>query len=143
MHPRFKHWHPLDYVITRRKDQNDVLDTSAMRGADCSTDHIMIRSKLAVALRKPKRKTSSNSAYKLNVGKLQNYNVLQEFQEQMDEALDYKDKNAVTSEERWEKIKSSALNTATKHLVRGMLFVTMQCRYANASEQLCKSSSSV
>jgi len=44
----------------------------------------MIRSKLPFALRKANSKTSDNSACKLNVGKLQNENVLQEFQEQLD-----------------------------------------------------------
>ena len=42
MHPRSKHWHLLDYVITRQKDLNDILDTRVMRGADCATDHNMV-----------------------------------------------------------------------------------------------------
>ena len=42
MHPLSKHWHLLDYVITRQRDQNDILDTRAMRGADCATDHVML-----------------------------------------------------------------------------------------------------
>jgi len=118
MHPRSRHWHLLDYVITRRKDQNDVLDTRAMRGADCSTDHIMIRSKLAFELRKTKNKTRGNSACKLNVGKLQNQDMLQEFQKQMNKAMDYRDDDAVTLEERWEMLKISAFNTATEVLGR-------------------------
>lgn len=64
-----------DYVITRQKDQNIVLNTRAMRDADCSTDQIMIRSKLAFALRKANNKTKGNSACKMNVGKLQNEDV--------------------------------------------------------------------
>ena len=50
MHPRFKHWQILDYVITRQRDQNDILDTRAMRGADCATDDVMLPSKIAFAL---------------------------------------------------------------------------------------------
>ena len=30
---RFKHWHLIDYVITRRRDIRDILITRAMRGA--------------------------------------------------------------------------------------------------------------
>ena len=52
MHPRSKHWHLLDYVITKRKDLNDVLNTRVMRGADCSTDHQMLRSTIAFSIRK-------------------------------------------------------------------------------------------
>lgn len=46
MHPRSKHWHLLDYVIVRQRDQSDVLLTGAMRGAECWTDHRLIRSKM-------------------------------------------------------------------------------------------------
>ena len=52
MHPRSKHWHLLDYVITRKKGQNDIKDTRVMRGADCGTDHQMIRSRVAFSVRK-------------------------------------------------------------------------------------------
>jgi len=38
MHPKSKHWHLLDYVITRNKDQHDIKDTRVMRGAYCGTD---------------------------------------------------------------------------------------------------------
>ena len=116
MHPRSKHWHLLDYVITRQKDLNDVLDTRAMRGADCSTDHIMVRSKIAFTLRKAKIKTRGNSAYKLNVGKLRNEDVLQEFQTQMDKTMDYKDDEDMTLEERWDRLKTSAFGAANEIL---------------------------
>ena len=39
MHPRSKHWHLIDYVIVRRGDLQFVRKTSAIRGAECSTDH--------------------------------------------------------------------------------------------------------
>ena len=116
MHPRSKHWHLLDYVITRQKDLNDVLDTRAMRGAECSTDHIMVRSKIAFTLRKTKTKTRGNSAYKLNVGKLRNEDVLQEFQTQMDTTMDYKDDEDVTLEERWDRLRTSAFSAANEIL---------------------------
>ena len=46
MHPRSKHWHLIDDVIVRRRDLNEVQITRAMRGAECSTDHCLIRSTL-------------------------------------------------------------------------------------------------
>ena len=33
MHPRSKHWHLINYFITRRRDIRDILITRAMRGA--------------------------------------------------------------------------------------------------------------
>ena len=42
-HPRSKHWHLLDYVIIRRTSLSEVMCTKAMRGAECSTDHYMVK----------------------------------------------------------------------------------------------------
>ena len=38
-YPRSKHWHLLDYVLTRQRDTRDVLHTTVMPSADCYTDH--------------------------------------------------------------------------------------------------------
>ena len=56
MHPRSKHWHLLDYVIVRRSDQRDVSITRAMRGAECWTDHRLVRSTMQLRIRPPARK---------------------------------------------------------------------------------------
>ncbi|XP_026746155.1 craniofacial development protein 2-like [Trichoplusia ni] len=55
MHPRSKHWHLLDYIIVRQKDLRDVLVTRAMRGAVGWTDHRLIRSKMRLQLKAPRR----------------------------------------------------------------------------------------
>lgn len=55
MHPRSKHWHLLDYVIVRKKDLADVLITRAMRGAQGWTDHRLVRSRLNITLKAPRR----------------------------------------------------------------------------------------
>ncbi|BHF60847.1 hypothetical protein SprV_0100381600 [Sparganum proliferum] len=34
VHPRLRHWHLLDYVLVRRRDQRDVLAAKAIMGAD-------------------------------------------------------------------------------------------------------------
>ena len=46
MHPRSKHWHMLDYVITRQADKRDIRVTKAMCGAECWTNHHLVISKL-------------------------------------------------------------------------------------------------
>ena len=65
MHPRSKHWHLIDYVIVRRRDLNEVQITRAMRGAECSTDHRLIRSLLRLTVRPPARRQKPR--HKLNV----------------------------------------------------------------------------
>ncbi|KAI0233313.1 hypothetical protein LSAT2_016415, partial [Lamellibrachia satsuma] len=43
VHPRSKHWHLIDYVITRQRDRADVVISKAMRGSTaCWTDHRLI-----------------------------------------------------------------------------------------------------
>jgi len=56
MHPRSKHWHLLDYVIVRRSDRRDVQLTRAMRGAECWTDHRLVRASNELNIRLPIRK---------------------------------------------------------------------------------------
>ena len=36
----------IDFIITRRRNKMDVCSTRVMRGANCWTDHQMLRSKL-------------------------------------------------------------------------------------------------
>jgi len=52
MHPRSKHWHLLDYVITRKKNQNGIKHTKVMRGTDCGTDYQMVGSCVGFSVRK-------------------------------------------------------------------------------------------
>ncbi|XP_013793813.1 craniofacial development protein 2-like, partial [Limulus polyphemus] len=47
LHPRSKHWHLIDYVITRKNDARDMRVTKAVCGAECWTDHPLIISRLA------------------------------------------------------------------------------------------------
>jgi len=53
MYPRSKHWHMLDYILVRRRDRQDVLLTRAMRGAECWTDHRMVRTSVRLQIRSP------------------------------------------------------------------------------------------
>ena len=50
MHLRSKHWHLIDYVITRKKDESDVSVTKSMCGADCWTEHRLLVSKLTLRI---------------------------------------------------------------------------------------------
>ena len=43
MHPRSRHWHMIDFIITKCRDKMDIHSTRVMRGANCWTDHQMLR----------------------------------------------------------------------------------------------------
>ena len=56
-HPRSCQWHLLDYVLVRQADRRDVALTRVMCGADCGTDHRMVRTRLNLHIWPPARKT--------------------------------------------------------------------------------------
>ena len=47
-HPRSKHWHQLDLVITRKKHMNTVKVTRSFHSADCDTDHSLVASRVEI-----------------------------------------------------------------------------------------------
>ena len=73
MHPRSKHCHMIDYCITRQRDGQDFLITRVMRGADCWTDHYLLRSKLSLRIRPPVSRRAAKK--KLNCILLANDNI--------------------------------------------------------------------
>ena len=73
MHPRSRHWHMIDYIIVRQRDLDDVRITRVMRGADCSTDHRMVRSEISMRVRPPIRRRAA--APSINLSLLKNPNT--------------------------------------------------------------------
>lgn len=103
MHPRSKHWHLIDFIITRQRDLCDFHDTRAMRGANCSTDHIMILAKTRLRVRKPMRKTNQRRR-KLNIDKIQSDTIRKELEEKIQEKLP---SLSGSVEEKWSTFRST------------------------------------
>ena len=114
MHPRSKHFHLLDYIVTRRADFSDVLSTKAMRGAECSTDHYMVRSQIRLQIVLPRRKTPSGTPKKLDVIKLKDEPHRRRLEAAMTTSLqDSKDSSDPSDvEEQWKQLKETILSTA-------------------------------
>ena len=87
MHSRSKHWHLIDYVIVWRRDLNEVQITRAMRGAECSTDHCLIRSTLRLTVRPPARRQKPRQ--KLNVHAAHNQDIREELRNAIDQSLSH------------------------------------------------------
>ncbi|XP_068720611.1 uncharacterized protein [Montipora capricornis] len=115
MHPRSKHWHLLDYIIVRQRDKSDVLDTRAMRGADCATDHVMLRSRLRICRRKRHCRTGAKRPRKLNTGALKGQKKQEKLTQEMDEKLkDWDSNNSGNDiEEKWATLKDTVYQTAS------------------------------
>ena len=73
-HPRFKHWHPLDYILIQQHDTRDVLHTRVMSSADCYTDYRLVRCKVAFAFKSPPKRKGPQTK-KLQVHKLRDLRV--------------------------------------------------------------------
>ena len=73
---RSKHWHLIDYVIVRKRDVKDVHSVRAMRGADCWTDHRLVRAKFALVISPKHRKRHSPLSKRINVSLLKDPNTL-------------------------------------------------------------------
>ncbi|BHF77798.1 hypothetical protein SprV_0602090800 [Sparganum proliferum] len=68
--PRSRHWHLLDYVLVRGRDQRDVLGTKAIADADGWTDHRLVISKMRSRLRHRRRPQGKRPLGKLNIALL-------------------------------------------------------------------------
>ena len=86
MHPRSKHRHMIDFIM-RCRDEMDIHSTRAMRGANCCTDHQMLRSKVAFRIRQKHNRQGTNKPTKLNTAKLGTISRRESFEQEMDSAL--------------------------------------------------------
>ena len=51
-HPKSKKWHCIDYAVLRQKDRRRCLDACVKRGAECNTDHQLLRIRVKVQRRR-------------------------------------------------------------------------------------------
>ena len=72
-HPQLGEWHMLDYVMVRQQDRCYMKLTRAMRGAECWTDHRLVRSSMSFCVRPPARKVPAKK--KLNCPYLRTENT--------------------------------------------------------------------
>ena len=72
-HPRSKHGHMIDFIITRRRDLKNFCKVRVMRGAECGTDHMMVRAKLKVSIHKKVRLSVVKVPKRIDVAKLKGH----------------------------------------------------------------------
>lgn len=107
MHPRSKHWHLIDYVLTRQKDVRDVLHTRVMPSAECHTDHRLVRCKLKLHF-KPKLRNGGAPRRKIKVHILQSAETRAKFQSSLQSNLESASRPTNSSPDMlWEQLKTS------------------------------------
>jgi len=112
MHPRSKHWHLIDYVITRKRDRQDVRVTKSMCGADCWTDHRLIVSKLNIRIQPKRRPQGMKPLKRLNISKLKRNDVKMSLAKKMEDNLTSTLLTNKDVEADWTALRETVYNTA-------------------------------
>ena len=107
----------IDFIITRFRDKMDIYSTRAMRGANCWTDHQMLRSKVAFRIRQKHNRQGTSKPTKLNTAKLSTTSHMESFEQEMDSALaQWEEKGNSTPDEKWTALQQVVYNTAKTYL---------------------------
>ena len=108
-HPRSRHWHQLDFIITRRSSLNQVLVTRSFHSADCDTDHSLVVSKVRLL---PKRTHCSRQKPlpRINTAGIATPELRVKFAKAIDEVLEDCLTDSATS--MWNHIRESVFKTA-------------------------------
>ena len=116
-HPRSKHWHLLDYVLVNNSNQAAVMDTRVMRGANCSTDHKLVRSRLKITAEKKriKYRQQPKPKKKINVDELKNERTRKELEENLHILLQDLSMDG-SLEENWETFRDKVYQASLKTL---------------------------
>jgi len=108
MHPRSKHWHQLDLILTRRNHLASFLVTRSYHSADCDTDHSLVCSKLRLQPKKFHR-TRQERKPKIDVSKTQHPNHSANFETQF--TTTFVEEHNLSSTKQWDNLKT-AIHTA-------------------------------
>ena len=121
-HPKTKKWHCIDYAIVKQGYQQWCKDVAVVRGAECGTDHHMLRMKLDVRMKsrscKPREDVSSKGRF--DTAKLQGPSVDDngemtirgKFQQRVGESVKGALDGIMSVEEKWEVIKKALCESA-------------------------------
>jgi len=107
MHPGSKQWHMIDYVLVRKQDIKDISSVRVMRGAECWTDHRLVRAKFRFVVKPKIRGPGVTVPKRLNIGRLKNDVVKQELVKEMEE---------LECENTWDDFKTSVYGVCKKVL---------------------------
>ena len=82
IHPRSKHGHLIEFIITRKQDSGDVYNVCVLPSAECDTDHKLVRGKFKLRICKkvkvPKR---------INVSRHKQKEMCKAFSDKMDTVI--------------------------------------------------------
>lgn len=110
-HPRSKHWHQLDLVITRRADLSSVLHTRSFHSADCDTDHTLVSSRVRLTAKKIHR-SKTKCLPRINTCNASIKERSQQFQDAFNEKMSTPAPDITNIDSRWSHIRDAMYTSA-------------------------------
>ena len=117
-HPATKAWHMIDYVVLRTEQRALCTDVQVMRGANCWSDHNMVRAKMRLCL--PRRKRRGADVLPIAVHTLQHSKTREAYEQKVTECLLSRpyDPNK-SNEHNWEVFKECVMAASEEVAGRG------------------------
>ena len=110
MHPRFKHWHLIDYV--RQRDSQYVKKTSTTGATTCWSDHRMARSRIRLTFKCSKHRCGTKPGKKLDVVRLKSVDIQRQLANKMDEVINEQTESTINVDEIWTKLRDTVYQGA-------------------------------
>ena len=115
MHPRSKHWHLIDFIITKQRDRKDVLITrSAICSEDNWTDHRLILTRLKMKILPKRRNPNEPKRLKFNTDRLKNSHDSMMFERSLRDKLPHSFPQPMN--DHWNSLKSAITDTCNEFL---------------------------
>ena len=83
-HPRSKHGHVIDFIITRKRDLRDACSVRVMRSADCDTDHKLVSGKFNLVVRRKVKMNGVRVPKRIKINKLNESGVFLALKDHLD-----------------------------------------------------------
>ena len=112
MHPRSKQWHLIAFVIVKQRDIQDIRITHTTHGAECWTDHRLVRPILKLHIVPTQCKHPKFIRSPFNMARLSHPYHCNRFWEPFDERLKASASHAEDSSENWCQFKKIITETA-------------------------------
>ena len=103
-HPRSKHWHQLDLILTRRKALKNVTITRSYQSADCDTDHSLVCCKIKLQPKKLHHARQPGKP-KIDTTKMAQQDLIEQFSTVFEEKVSVM-KHAENATERWAELRN-------------------------------------
>ena len=103
-------------LILSHRDIHDFHITRAMRGAECSTDHLLLRSKVSFQIHRKRRPQGKKPPMKLDVSQTKNPHIILALQSELSKRLEQVTFCKGVTEENWAKFRDE-FNSAARETI--------------------------